>query len=246
MESWRYNPSNFNLSIKRSWVVSMTLWLLYLPNILWEGGCVGLGAGVVALQYNLLPQARTKPRPHRHPTLSLVNVPTDLSRLAQTETLLLENYTGFEVLVAMTMMIKASLWSGDGAAGTSEVLVLHLPNDTTSHPSTELWRLKVVVLCVSTTRILVHYNQSFGRNSWTVLKKEASGSSATLVTVYNNTCCYNTDDSLSYQTLSLKRSLSLSVWMFRLKSRWIKQKFTCRTDSLLVKCNLYDICFTYV
>jgi hypothetical protein len=44
---------------------------------------VGLGAGVVALQYNLLPQARTKPRFLRHPTLRLVNVPTELSRLAR-------------------------------------------------------------------------------------------------------------------------------------------------------------------
>jgi hypothetical protein len=60
--------------------------------------------------------------------------------------LLLENYTGLEVLVAGAMTIKASLWSGDGVAGNSETPALHLPNDTMSHSGTELWRLKAVAL----------------------------------------------------------------------------------------------------
>jgi hypothetical protein len=91
-----------------------------------------------------------------------------------------------------------------------------------SHPRTEPWRLKVVVLWVLTTRILVHDDWSFGGNSWIVLKKGASGSSATLVTVNNTTCCYNSDDNLSYQTLSLKRSFPSSVWMFRRKAKGMK------------------------
>jgi hypothetical protein len=60
--------------------------------------------------------------------------------------LLLEDYTGFEVFVAMTIAIMASLLSGDGAAGIFGILILHLQNDTMSHPRTEPWRLKVVVL----------------------------------------------------------------------------------------------------
>jgi len=127
-----------------------------LSHILWAGSCVGLEAGVLALQYNLLPQAWTKPRLHRHPARTLVTIPTKLSRLAKRNTLLLENYTGFEVLVGMTIAIMASLWSGDGAGGFFEILVLHLPNDTMSHPRTEPWRLKVVVLWVLTTWIVVH------------------------------------------------------------------------------------------
>ena len=109
--------------------------------------------GSFAVQF--LPQARTKPRIHRHPARSQLTIPTEPTRLAQRNTLLLENYTGFEILVAMTMAIIALLWSGDGAGGILlwsgdgvgsifEIPVLHLKNDV-SHPRTEPWRLKVVV-----------------------------------------------------------------------------------------------------
>lgn len=148
MEAWRYNPSNFNLSIKRSRVDSVTLRLLYwrgknLSNILWVGICVGLGAGVVVLQYNLLLQARTKPRLHRHPARSLVTIRTELSRLAQRNTLLLENYTGVwgsrcdDYGDNGLVMIKT--WGRRYFRNT----VPHLENDTMSHPRTEPWDLRL-------------------------------------------------------------------------------------------------------
>jgi hypothetical protein len=176
--------------------------------------------GSLAVQF--LPQARTKPRIHRHQARSQLTIPTKPARLAQRNTLLLENYKGFEILVAMTMAIKALLWSGDGAGGIFEILVLHLKNDTVSHPKTEPWRHKDVVLWVLITRVMVHCNYSFGGNSWIVLKKGVSSSSTTLVTAYNSICCYNSNDSLSYQTFSLERSFSIIVWMFRLKAKRMK------------------------
>jgi len=160
-EVWCYNSSNFNLSIKRSWADSVTLRLLYWRGkepleYPMSGTLRGSRSRCGRFAVQILPQARTKPRLHRHPARSLVTIPTKLSRLAQRNTLLLENYTGFEVLVGMTMAIISSLWSGDGAGGIFDIPVLHLPNDTISHPRTELWRIKVVVLWVLTTRIVVH------------------------------------------------------------------------------------------